>query len=386
MDLKNHKFENFSNAIYRQTASGNENKKKENQRSHINKARLAKNESIYLNKRQVMSSKRICTKCKYAILKNKSRIYTIIPKMYKSYSTAVDDGVSLKNPGTTTLFIKPFSKIYFESLNQKCPTGIKWNKAELCRKLVHLKNLNYILIKLFAGKEITKNNLKFMSSTEQMILKMIIKKKNYKEFNTFVLEETYFNDLSQSSKSKRFEENLRFITNKTFRFLQNTFKMNIFQNISKCLNPKIQVKSSNAVQTYAFFGYYFQKYCSSSKKQIETFFHPNCTRILDLNYRELIPKTVSQQYLKTLKNSSRFIRDFSFYLTKIIFNDAENDIVKKTRKLCQNWENILKEQGTAKMIEFIKKQLRTNPKFKLPWTIDEVKTAVNQMRSILNKD
>ena len=215
---------------------------------------------------------------------------------------------------------------------------------------------------------------------------MILKKKKYIRFKNIELNEKFLNNLKQSKKTKRFEENLRFIANKIFRFLQTAFKTHKFPSLVDGLKPKYQGKSQNAKFAYSFFGYYFQKYAKATGMEIEPFFHPNAQRIKDLDSKSLVPKTVSQHYMKSLRVSPPFINDCLFYLNKIIVYDAEHDIVNKTRKLCQDWETILRENDQEHLLKVMDENFWNNPKFKLPWTVDEVKMAIDQMLKILDSD
>ena len=340
---------------------------------------------MFLNKRQVLSSKQICTKCKECLLKQKTRFFAIYPKMFKPQVNATNLNCSARvAKAFDSLFTSERLPVQTDFLRVSPPAGIKWNKAELCKKLCRLKNLNYILIKLFAGKAITKNNLKFVSTLERSILEMILQKKQLAGPGQFALTEAYFAKLSRTRHSKRFEENLRYLTNKTFRFLTTCFKSRIFEVLSKSLHSDLRGRSLQAQQAYAFFGYYFEEYCSSPKKPVECFFHPNTRRIRDLRFAGLVPKTVSQQYLRTLRVSDSFVNDFLYYLDRRIHQDAEADIVKKTRKLCLSWEAELVKTDPDSLVAAVRSQLWKNPKFKLPWTLDEVKMAVDQIKNILS--
>ena len=337
-----------------------------------------------LNKRQVLSSKIICTKCKSKLLAQDSRFFTIFPNIFKRYDFGFQiQPFEKRGDCRRMIFANNISRTDLKNLGNLAKPRIKWNKAELCKKLFYFKNLNYVLIKLFIGKEITDNNLKSMTALEQEILKMVITKKQFKKSGEFRLTGEYFNQLTQSSVSKRFEENLRFITNKTFRFLQTIFKQKVLPTLNTSLVDSLKFKSESARQAYAFFGYYFEQCADEAENPIESFFHPNTHRIHDLSNKVHIPKTVSQQYIKTIRRGPTFIRDFMFYLDKIIRHDAEFDIVKKTRKLCQNWEAILREKGSKEVVEVMREQFNVNPKFKLPWTSNEVVMAVDQMKKIL---
>ena len=225
-----------------------------------------------------------------------------------------------------------------------------------------------------------------MSQIKKTILKMILIKKKYIQLKNMEINENILNFFQQSNNSKRYEQNLRFIANKTFRFLQTAFKAQKFQSLIDKLNKNIQSKCQNAKLAYSFFSYYFEKYAMKSDIAIESFFHPNTQRIKDLNLKNLVPKTISQQYMKSLRISPEFINDCLFFLNKIIILDAQHDIVNKTRKLCQDWESILRGKDEHHLLQVVKKKIWTNPKFKLPWTIYEVKIGIDQMIKILDSD
>lgn len=78
--------------------------------------------------------------------------------------------------------------------------------------------------------------------------------------------------------------------------------------------------------------------------------------------------------------------NFSNYLNYNFLRDYSKNIEKKLDGLINKWEDMVRKETLEKSLNKIVHCLKTNDKFKLPWTSWEVKEAVLETNNLLGEN
>lgn len=248
-----------------------------------------------------------------------------------------------------------------------------------------------VLKKMFWNQTIEQFELDLLGNRDRKILSAILqKKKLIKKSSDVIFQEKEFNLKAQKPGHKRNEENLKFVFKYTQKFLRKQFKKN---------NSQFRYRKSDAGITQknlvdlGFYTHYFGKIADDLDWPIAKFFHPKVlasAKSADrfLENPNLRPKTINKEYINNLKKSPDFIRDMSQYLhgeyrlepnvkTGIVEEHKKCIEVKLVQKL-HHWHKKIELYGQGEGMKKILKNLLTNQKCKMPWSITEIKRAVNE--------
>lgn len=163
------------------------------------------------------------------------------------------------------------------------------------------------------------------------------------------------------ASTKRFEDNVKFVFKLAFRKLKSTLlKRNRISFYSKKFDSQ-------------FYEYYFKDTAQRLNMNITEFFDSFDTKKK--------AKTLSVDYLKLVFNSPVFKEDFVSYINgEAIRVDYHTTLRRKIRHLLLKFDPFFvgEDKQSVKIgIEKIQNYFRKNRQCKLPWTNNEIITAIN---------
>ena len=199
---------------------------------------------------------------------------------------------------------------------------------------------------------------------------------NFKDDETSSLE------IKIDKKKKRLEENLKFVFQRTIRFLKSHFERMHFRRLRPFMQRKFKSLTLEQQFEYAFYGYYFGRISTQLNVKIEKFFNPRQLPFGRKGIDKIIPKTLSRKYFGYSKLSSVFIEDVKFYLSGEFIRESEEIVKSKITSLCAKWERLLVKNGEEGLIRVVTQEFKEGWKYKLPWIriqIDKAKTHFLKM-------
>lgn len=216
---------------------------------------------------------------------------------------------------------------------------------------------------------------------ERVILDLFLDKKKLAKGTLRKMERGDF-ELVLTKRTKRFEENIKFVFQRMSRFLLLLFKQEMFPKLRHLLRTEIARMDENKQVEYAFHGFYFGEVSRLISAPIEKFFQPKPKLRPKTEREKLIPKTISRHYFHLVKISREFTRDAQLYLSHIIGAQIEPLIESKLMSLCEKWEFEIRRKGDQLFIDQFQKKMKNDVKCKLPWTKFEIDSAISEMNEI----
>lgn len=240
------------------------------------------------------------------------------------------------------------------------------------------------ILKILLGQRIEKEQIVQLKPYEKEIVLLFIKKKRLFSHLHAEMSEDYMHLLWKNPTHRSTEENLKFIFKKSFRFLKQNFKRRIHRNLVKHLSKPYADLGKGAHFEYCFTGAYFSSTALRLGYPIERFLQPSFQRKFKLMNPQVAPKTITKVYLGLIRQSPRFVSHLLHFLQNILIPEALNQIFEKTSKMVNKWEIILAEEGPKGLLNHIRSKFINNSKSKVPWTISEVRFAINQAISFVS--
>lgn len=244
-------------------------------------------------------------------------------------------------------------------------------------KLLYLKNLYFLLLKIYFGVEIEETDLS-LNDFEMCILKEFIKRKNKRNKKNKIffdlLKDTDFankGDLkellirfNEIESSKRSEENIKFVYKLTVKRL----KLN--------LKDSRRYENSNENLELAFYKHYFQELADLWGLSLQIFYDP-----LSVSGQH---KKFNNDYVCRIFSSSKFKKDFSVYLMEDFSLDYISGIPNKILKILSRFDSLYRERE-EKGVKEVEKYFRKNKQCKLPWTEKEIQKAIDDFNTTTNR-
>lgn len=257
--------------------------------------------------------------------------------------------------------------------------------------------LQCVLRHLLCAEHVTQAELDALNEAETEILKaFIMKKRLTSNKKSIVLEESRFKEICSHPGHKRNEENLKCVFKYALKFLRTQFRRK---------NPEYRFRKINKEMTQknlvdlGFYTFYFGQVADNMRWPISKFFHPkvfsgNKNLSKSLDHAHLRPKTINKEYVENLKRSQKFMGDFTAYLqdtfsvknskTGIITQTKQIAIEKMMQKLDQWYKIMHKHKDNVENrggLAVVLNDLYSNTKCKLPWSVVEMRKAVNDTKS-----
>jgi len=166
--------------------------------------------------------------------------------------------------------------------------------------------------------------------------------------------------IQKDAKTKRSEENLKFVFKNVIKHLKNSFFDSVKQN------------SINNHEDDHFYEFYFGKLAKEWSVSISHFYDP-------LN-KKVNHKTLCNEYLNQVMCSTQFKTDF----LKIIVSDTlqteyQLSVPKKIKKLLKRFDDkfiYCTDDNLDKNIDFVRRYFRSNRQCKIPWTSKQINSAI----------
>lgn len=191
---------------------------------------------------------------------------------------------------------------------------------------------------------------------------------------------------------KRPEENYKYIFKKCLKKLKAK------------VGEKLEIKCCKKEEfERQFYEYYFKDIASQENLKIECFYQPrnvktcedkdrkilskrNIVKTVELSKKD-IPKTISCKYIQNISKSREFLDDFFKYLNEFLLNEHVANIDKKIHAMSNDWQSLIKDRSThGNTIDDICKKIENDIKFKLPWTVKEVQTAIAAVEKLFKNN
>lgn len=251
-------------------------------------------------------------------------------------------------------------------------------------KIKYLKKLGTLMIKILLGRFISAREMGSLSELEKKLFLLFFEKKKFHGHQMAALTEEYVRRVLANPLTKKFEDNIKFVFQRTIKFLQKYFRLKVFAQAKKHFRKRFRFYPLYKQLEYAFNGYYFGRLANRLEQPIEKFFNPRNKHSSKSQFEKLIPKTLSHLYFHHVKMSKRFVRDCSFFLEHILVNESKHKIVHKINLVCLNWEKKLFKAGSGDLNEELQLPVLFNSKCKMPWSLSEVQNAIKDITFLLN--
>lgn len=328
----------------------------------------------------IRATKRICRKCKSRLLKSDKPQIEIRAKMFKAAKQKELESKVFKDMA----MLREIKKQHKLSDTASLPSSQIWDEVKLFdNNLSELQTLASILFKKMTESPITQNELEIASEMDREILLLFLKKKMMcpKNFEKLTIET--LNDTTHFGATKRIEENMKFTLNRFFRFIWDHFRKNLYSQVRRCLHPEFLELPEQAQFNYCFYGFYFEEAAINIRVRLEKFFHPQKSHGVLKGQGFLLPKSVSYLYFSFLKMSQLFVHDFKFFMRKVLISETKDLIGLKINKMCQDWEKIFFKKNRQAFLKKVRGFLKKNSKYKLAWSLREVRFAIEQIEGVL---
>lgn len=175
--------------------------------------------------------------------------------------------------------------------------------------------------------------------------------------------------LLQGESDKRAEECKKKVFSVTFKYLKNKFSEETGQSIQ------------NRSFELLFYKHYFQYIVKKEKISIRNFYYP-----ISYNKQNKSSfKTINKQYISCLKKSRAFVKDFHSYMKKQIFIDHVADVESRLIEIIYKWNqnylrNTKQDNSNDNIYNCFNKE-----KSKMPWTNNDLKSAIEVVKNIFKK-
>ena len=167
------------------------------------------------------------------------------------------------------------------------------------------------------------------------------------------------------SKRKK-EEKQKFIYKNTMKGLKNKLKLKTFT----------QKKVLKKIISQRFYEEYFDNISESQKKEIENY-HMTPKNKSSFN---LVSKSLNRKYFCAIFAIQKLKKAFFGYLTDEFARNYQDKIANKIKNFIR--VNLVDSEKNKKAdIAMLCKEIIKNPKWKIPWTIQEVRFAVEEFEA-----
>ena len=186
---------------------------------------------------------------------------------------------------------------------------------------------------------------------------------------------------------KRPEENYKYIFKKCLKKLKCRFSEKV--DCKGCKKDEVERR---------FYTFYFGEVAKAEGLKLECFYQPRngagCANTASdgklkkgshLSKKD-IPKTISAKYIQTISKSKSFLADFHQHLEHALLQDYLKNIDRKITGMFADWTGRSDPLFTPELIAEICAKIEMNNKFKMPWTIKEVRTAIAAVQSLFRKN
>lgn len=241
----------------------------------------------------------------------------------------------------------------------------------------NFSELSTFLKKLFLDRLACNHDI-VLNCEEIMIFTAILKKKFDVELpisNIYSVD--FLFDADYIRTRKRPEECYKFVFKHTFKNLKRVYcDAQIDQQI---LNRK-------SVKIVDFYEYYFGNLSQTINVPISHFYLPLTPDSYCNKGKNSVAKTINMAYVNLITKSKHFMSDFEDYLDNKFIANYSQLINLKIDHMVEKWNEIsLCMNQSERSLFFICDYIKTNKKCKLPWTVSEVRIAIETVMKMIKK-
>jgi hypothetical protein len=236
--------------------------------------------------------------------------------------------------------------------------------------LKKLKYLYEMLVKIFCNGVVNIFDYE-LSPLDESIMNSLLMRKFFKKLTKTQLEMNkmdkveILNQIILTRSSKRPEEFYKFVLTRVIKTLKKRFKED-----TKC-SGDLELE---------FYQYYFKNTAAEMNIDIEKFYYPLTGKASKKKPDGgKVNMNLNTGYYQRIFNSPNFIQDMNICLEGMT-DDYAKEIEKKFESLFAKWDSELESEGlNVKAFEAkVSAYLEKNKRCKLPWTINEVREAIER--------
>lgn len=325
----------------------------------------------------------------------------------------------LSNMTPLTSEVTPTKLESFEPFSNQRRSLIQITRGDPSHKFYRLKIL---MEKFFLNQKIQEDDLILDTQSKLLFRKIIEKKNHYLPFGTAWKAESVMS-LSRSTSQKRNEEKLKYVFKLTLKNMKRQYRPKHFHFCGEELQGEYQ-KSASEDKELGFYCYHFREYLKGGSKENNlSQFPAKFIKGGRLNVEEIIQscssghkhqeknsqkkflrsiEVINKDFVQALSLSQSFMQEFQRFLQITDNSEKEEkgieilgdviDIYKESTKLIRRkvelkikqwlktWTNC--DNNNARFENFINAEF-SRKKYKLPWTLTDVRSAVHTVSAFL---
>lgn len=265
-----------------------------------------------------------------------------------------------------------FSK---EEREQKSIQSLRHN----LNQFIYFQRLYPLLMKIFMQKSLTKKDLE-LEQYEMTILKLLLYKKKFIKQTHSEITLKLLETIKLKTVKKKSEDQVKFVVKKCINYLQKQFLFDVKNKMiwhDKFKNIPIKKIKEN-LQTY-FFEYHFGDISKRKNIPLEEFFY---YRSSAQKNPQNVSSNISNKVITKWKLNPDFIQKLFDCIKSIFFDEFKKFNSEKINMMVFKWDELIDEHGLEKGLKILKKKLNSRG-LKLPWTLKEVKDAMDITSSFL---
>ena len=238
-----------------------------------------------------------------------------------------------------------------------------------------------LMLKLLCDDKIDAMDLEMPDVHKELVMEFMRKKKLCKVLSLEEFTFTTLTTLRDNENARRTEERLKFVFKKCIRYIQSRFKKKMMVKSKEAWT--FEDNYSDSVKfDYIFYGHYYNQIAREIGQPIEKFFH---FRNWKNRTSEHIPKSITKVYVNYLKMNPKFMNLFITYMNQRLLKDVTLNNIKKLSRLIEDWENWAKKESPGSNGIEVLKRFKAKG-LKLPWGLNEVRSAIKDTLGYIIKD
>ena len=93
-----------------------------------------------------------------------------------------------------------------------------------------------------------------------------------------------------------------------------------------------------------------------------------------------MPKKITNGFVVKISNSPKLSQELNKYLDTMLVDEVKTETNRKMHSLSKKWQSSFLDKSHD-IFDNICKVIENDPKFKLPWTINEVNSAIENIQT-----
>ena len=242
--------------------------------------------------------------------------------------------------------------------------------------LSEFSTLRNFLKKMFLGTLDDSKDI-LVNFGEIMIFAAILQKKFDVELPVYNIYPLHLLKSEFYRSKKRPEECYKFVFKYAYKQLKQKYSRSHVER---------QILANQPDNFIDFYDYYFGEVSQARNIPISHFYLPLTPDSTCLKAEPLAPKTINLKYASLISMSPLFMSDFTEYLDNHFVAHYSQLIISKIDFIVDKWNEIFFSMNCGeRSLFFIADHIKFNKKSKLPWTIIEVKKAIEVVKRMIER-